>query len=159
MTCSELADLLEPLASGDVPMSADVRAHIDGCARCRSAYALAVEIEGVLAGQPAPAVAESFTADVMRRVRRHWWRSEQYLDLAFNVALALLGVFVAVGLYAVLTVSGLSAVSEDLARVFVQSSVDLTVRAAPHLGTYVAALLLVVSGLAVWWWAENGLEF
>ena len=30
MTCSELADLLEPLASGDVPMSAEVRAHIDG---------------------------------------------------------------------------------------------------------------------------------
>ena len=159
MTCEDLDDVLEPLATGDAPMTPEIRAHLDGCARCRTAYAVAVQIEEALARQPAPALSDSFTAQVMVRVRRQWWRSEQYLDLAFNVLVAVGVLVIAVGLYAVLTVSGMSAVSGDLARMFLQGSLDLTARAAPQLGTYVVALLVVTSGLAAWWWADQGLEF
>jgi anti-sigma factor RsiW len=159
MTCSEFDDVVEALAAGDVPPSPETRAHLETCGRCREAYALAVAIEAALVRQPVPTVPETFNGQVMVRVRRWWWRSEQYLDLAFNLGVALLGLAVVAGLYAVLTVSGMSAVGEDLARVFVQGSMELTARAAPHLGAYVSALLLVVSGVAAWWWAERGLEF
>ncbi len=159
MTCEDLDDLMEPLVSGDAAMTPEIRAHLDGCARCRTAYAVATRIEEMLARQPSPMLAESFTAQVMARVRRQWWRSEQYLDLAFNVLVTVGVLVVAVGLYGVLTLSGMSAVGGDLARMFLQGSLDLTTRAAPQLGTYVVALVLVMSGLAAWWWADQGLEF
>jgi hypothetical protein len=55
-------------------------------------------------------------------------------------------------------VSGLAAVSADLVRVFLRGAADVTARAIPHMGLYVATLLLAVSGLCVWWWAEQGFD-
>jgi len=113
----------------------------------------------VLRVQPVPVVPETFTSQVMTRVRRHRWRSEQYLDLAFNVVVGLAAVIGVGGLYALLTATGVAAVSADLVRIFVRGAEELATGALPQIRLYTVAMVVVVSGLAVWWWAERGLEF
>ena len=95
----------------------------------------------------------------MTRVRRRRWRSEQYLDLAFNVVVGLAAVIGAGGLYALLTATGVAAVSADVVRIFIRGAEELATGALPQIRLYTVAMVVVVSGLAVWWWAERGLEF
>jgi hypothetical protein len=158
MTCAELDALIEPIAAGEIEADAGMRAHLQSCAACTRAVALARAIDLVLAAQPAPEPPSTFTAGLMARVRRERWRSEQYLDAAFNVAI---GLAVAVGVGGVLmvaTASGLAAVSADLVRVFLSAGAAALTTVAPVLPEYALASGVVVSGLLVWWWAEHGLE-
>jgi anti-sigma factor RsiW len=158
MTCEAFDDLIEPLAAGDLGDTAESRAHLASCARCREAYALAVSIDRLLAAQSAPATSDAFVPAVLARARRERWRSEQQLDLAFNVVIALAVIVGFGGLYALLAVTGLAAVSADLVRLFLGGLRDVTVRAVPDLRPYVLAMAMLAMGLAVWWWAEHGFE-
>lgn len=158
MDCDELDLLIEPLAAGEQAATPEIAAHLQTCSRCRDAYGLARAIDRTLARQPAPALPESFVTAVVARIRRQRWRSEQHLDLAFNVVVASAVAVAIGGLYAVMTVSGLAAVSADVVRVVVHGALDLSARAAPQLHVYLTAALLIVSGLGLWWWAEQGFE-
>ena len=158
MTCDAVDDLIEPLAAGDIAMTGEIQAHLDGCVHCRGALAVATAIERTLAAQRAPAVGDAFVPAVMARVRVARWRSEQRLDLVFNGLVGLAVLLAAGGLAAVMSVSGLSAVSADLVRFFLRSAVEMTRYAMPQAGMYVAATVLAVSTLALWWWAEQGFE-
>jgi anti-sigma factor RsiW len=158
MTCDELDDLIEPLAAGELDVTAAMEAHLSTCEGCRTAYALAVSIERTLVSQPAPKVPDAFLMSVMSGVRRYRWRSERYLDFAFNLLIGLTVIVVAGGLFALLTVSGLAAVSADMVRVFLGGSSELTARAMPNAGLFTATLLVVVGGMGLWWWAEQGFE-
>jgi hypothetical protein len=158
MTCDAVDELIEPLAAGDLAMTGEIAAHLDGCVRCRRALAVATTIERTLAAQPAPAVPDAFVPAVMARVRVERWRSEQHLDLIFNALVGLAVLVATGGLVAVMSVSGLSAVSEDLVRFFLRGAVEVTRSAMPRAGMYVAATVLAVSTLALWWWAEHGFE-
>jgi collagenase-like PrtC family protease len=51
--------------------------------------------------------------------------------------------------------SGLVAVSGDAVTVFGSGFVSLAHRVAPSLPLYAGALALLVSALAIWWWAER----
>lgn len=158
MSCEAFDDLIEPLAAGELAETAEVRAHLASCARCREAYALALRIDRVLAAQPPPAVSEAFVPAVLVRARRERWRSEQYLDVAFNVVIGLAAIVGLGGLYALFAVTGLAAVSADLVRLLLGGMTDAAARAMPQLRLYVLATVVLASGLALWWWAEQGFE-
>jgi anti-sigma factor RsiW len=155
MSCAELDDLIELIAAGEFEPDADMRRHLATCPGCARALALAREIDRVLATQPAPTPSAGFTAALMGRLRRERWQSEQYLDLAFNVAIALAIVAGVGGLWMVLAASGLAALSADLTRVFITTTGAIL---APALPAYGLAAAVFVSGMVIWWWAEHGLE-
>ena len=93
-----------------------------------------------------------------RRIRRARWRSEQTLDLAFNVALAVLALVVIAGSWLLLRHSGLAAVSGDTVKLFIQATVAFGRRIAPSVPLYLEAGALVASALGIWWWAERDLD-
>jgi anti-sigma factor RsiW len=158
MDCSAFDDLIEPLVSGEIARTGEMRAHLDSCARCRRSLAQATELDRMLLSQAAPVPGPAFVASVMARVRRERWRAEQMLDVAFNAAVALAVVTGVGGLYALLTVTGMAGVTADLVRLFVDAAGQVAVRAAPHAWIYALSTAALVAGLAAWWWADGGLE-
>jgi predicted anti-sigma-YlaC factor YlaD len=158
MTCQELDDRIEALAAGDEAVTPAIQAHLDACASCREALSLARAIEWHLSAQPAPAVPDRFVPNVLARVRRARWQSERRLDLAFNAVLALAVIVAVGGLYAILTVTGVSVVAADVGRMFVGGFSEAIRLAYPQLRLYTAATVLAASCFALWWWAERGFE-
>jgi anti-sigma factor RsiW len=158
MTCADLDDLIEPLAAGEIARTGEVAAHLESCARCRQALALAVDMDRVLRAQRAPAVAAAFVTTVVARARRERWRAEQMLDMAFNAAVALAVITGVGGLYALLAVTGMASVTADLVRLFVDAAGQVALRAAPQAWIYALTTAALVAGLAAWWWADRGLE-
>ena len=61
MACTDLDELIEPIAAGEMVPDADVRAHLASCAACAHALELARQIDGVLAAQPVPDLPAAFT--------------------------------------------------------------------------------------------------
>jgi anti-sigma factor RsiW len=149
---------IEEIAAGERHATREERAHLDACEACARALTLATEIDRVLASQPPPVAPEHFIAATLTRVRRERWRSEQRLDLAFNVIVGLAGLIGLAGLWIVLTAAGVLSMSAGVATVFVDV-VNQAFRAfLPVLPMYVLAAAVLFSGLGVWWWAEHGLE-
>jgi hypothetical protein len=113
------------------------------------------EIDRWMRDRATPKPPASFTGGVMTRVRRERWRSEQYWDLGFNVAVAGGLLLVAVGVIGLVHVSGFTAVGRDAISLFAVSMVTLAERVAPSLPIYAASVALAMSALGLWWWAEN----
>jgi hypothetical protein len=98
---------------------------------------------------------------VLAHIWRERWRSEQRIDLLFNVGLAFVLLTAAAGAW--LLVSGLGIVSASSisagaqeAAALVQSGLTTLVRrAAPSLPFYLLAAGLLASVLGLWWWAEG----
>jgi hypothetical protein len=158
MVCSEVDDLIEPLAAGEIAQTQEIGAHLASCARCRDALRLATDMDRVLRSQAAPVVGQAFVSSVMGRVRRERWRAEQLLDLAFNAAVVLAVTTGVGGLYALLTITGMAGVTADLVGVFVDAAGQVVVRAAPQAWIYALTTAALVAGLAAWWWADRGFE-
>ena len=158
MSCTELNAVIEAIAAGEVEPDPGTRAHLATCIACARALALARQIDALLAAQPSPDTSPGFTPALMARLRRDRWRSEQYLDLGFNVAVALAIVAGVGGLWLVLSATGLVGVSTDLTRLLLASTASLVASIAPALPIYTLAAGVFVSGVAIWWWAEHGLE-
>lgn len=108
--------------------------------------------------RPMPRLPDPFTLRTMARIRRARWRSEQTLDLAFNVSLAVLALVVIAGGWLVMRHSGLAAVSSDTVRLVIQATVAFGRRVAPSVPLYLEAAALVASALGIWWWAERDLD-
>jgi hypothetical protein len=155
MTCSDLDERIEAIAEGD-SVSPSEREHLATCARCAQALVLATAVHRTLGQQPAPVPPPRLAANILAAVRRERWRSEQYLDLAFNVSVGLAVLAGITGLWVVLSASGMAAVSADLVRIFASSTSTVLTRMTPALPVYAAAVGLVVTGLTVWWWVERG---
>jgi anti-sigma factor RsiW len=158
MVCTDLDELIEPIATGEMVANAEVQAHLASCVACSHALELARQIDGVLAAQPVPDVGPAFTSRLMVRLRRERWRSEQYLDVAFNIAVALAVATTVGGLVMVLAASGLTTVSPDLTGLFVSGAAEVLSAVTPALPVYGVAAAVFVSGMAIWWWAERGFE-
>jgi anti-sigma factor RsiW len=155
MTCREVLNLVEAIAAGDVTGNEAVSAHLASCPRCAGALAAARGIEAALARGPNPVPPARFTADVIARIRRERWRSEQQVDRIFNVAIAAAVLLVIGGIAALMNFGGLLAAVGNTWALLAVGTEEVVLAAAPRLATYVGAAGLLVSALAMWWWAER----
>ena len=87
MSCSDVLDLIEPIAAGDLGADEAVRAHLQSCVTCAAALASAQRLESALKGMEIPPAPATFSATVLQRIRRDRWQSEQNVDRLFNLAI------------------------------------------------------------------------
>jgi anti-sigma factor RsiW len=155
MFCDEALDAIEPVATGDLTPDGRVAEHLASCPNCGAALERARQLERSLRARAAPPAPPQFTSRTLARLRRARWRSDQFLDVGFNVAIV--GVIVAVmaGVWMLLHRSGLDAVSNDAVDLFGSGLVAFVRRVAPSVPLYGGAAALLVSALGIWWWAER----
>jgi anti-sigma factor RsiW len=158
MTCDDLRDLIEPLASGDLTPTSTIAAHLASCSACTAALGTARRIDELLRRRPAPPAPAHFTSRVMARVRRARWRSEQALDLAFNIGLVAAAIAIVIGIWIAVERTGLASVSREVFQLFMAGLVTAARQMAPSLPLYAAATVLLASALGLWWWAERNPE-
>jgi anti-sigma factor RsiW len=155
MTCRDVDGLIEALAVEEAEEHAAVQAHLAACPGCAGAFALARRIDALLRVRQAPEPPQAFTAQVVSRLRRERWRSEQRLDRAFNVLVVSAAALVAIGLWMLLNVSGMAGVTSEVSRVLGAGFDVARQRLSPMLPTYMGATLLLFTAVILWWWAER----
>lgn len=155
MQCSDVLDLVEPIAAGDLVPDEQVRLHLQTCPQCAGALASARRLEGLLTNMDIPAAPPTFAMSVLQRIRRDKWHSEQNVDRLFNVAIVAAVLLVSGGLAALLNVDGVIVLAESAWLLMKESGRETLRTAAPTVGTYVAAVGLLASALGMWWWAER----
>ena len=155
MFCDEALETVEAVAAGDMTPEGRIATHLATCPDCAAALERARKLERLLHARPVPQPPAHFTARTLTRVRRARWRSEQLLDVGFNVAIAAVVLAVAGGIWMLLNRSGLNAVSGDVVDLFGSGFVAFVRRVAPSLPLYAAAAALLASALGLWWWAER----
>lgn len=154
MDCNDLDDLIEPLAEGE-DAGAEAAAHLDGCARCSARVAMARELDRLLLQRARPDPPPGFTAEVLRRVRHERWRTEQVVDVGFNIAVAAGVLVILSGVSGVLWSLGWFAVDLETLSAATLAVAPWTAGLADQAQTLVMAALLLSSALALWWWVEG----
>jgi len=155
MFCDEALDAVEAIAAGDLSPAGRIAEHLSSCPNCAAALVKAQQLERVLQRRGVPQPPPQFTARTLTRVRRARWRSDQFLDAGFNVAIVVVVVALLGGVWMLLNRTGLAAVSSDAADLFGSALVLLVRRVAPSLPLYAGAAALLASALGIWWWAER----
>ncbi len=155
MFCDEALDAVEAIAAGDLTPDGRIAEHLASCPNCTSALEGARQLERTLRARTAPAAPPEFTSRTLARVRRARWRSDQFLDVGFNVAIIAVVVALVAGVWMLLHRSGLDAVSSDAVDLFGSGLVAFVRSIAPSLPLYAGAAALLVSALGLWWWAER----
>src|SRR5215203_2317053 len=129
MSCSDVLDLIEPIAAGELAADEAVRAHLESCVTCAAALAAAQRLESALKAMEIPPAPASFTGAVLQRIRKDRWQSEQNVDRLFNLAIAAAVLLMAGGLVAMLNVDGVLRVTAS-AWLLVRDSMRTTVESA-----------------------------
>jgi anti-sigma factor RsiW len=155
MFCDEALDSVEAIAGGETTPDGRVAEHLASCPNCAAALIRARELEQLLRSRAVPEAPPQFTPRTLARVRRARWRTEQFLDAGFNVAIGLVVLAVVAGVWILLNRSGLVSVSSDAVDLFGAAILAFARRVGPSLPLYAGATLLLVTALAIWWWAER----
>jgi anti-sigma factor RsiW len=155
MFCDEALDAVEAIAAGEVMPDGRVASHLATCPNCAQALEHARQLEASLRQRQAPAAPPQFTSRTLARIRRARWRSDQFLDLGFNLAIGAVIVAVLVGVWMLLDRTGLAALSGDAVEIFGSGVVSLARRVAPSVPLYAGAAAVLLSALGIWWWAER----
>jgi len=155
MFCDEALDTVEAIAAGDLLPEGRVASHLATCPNCALALTRARQLESSLQHRPVPVAPAQFTSRTLARIRRARWRTDQFLDVGFNLAIATIVFAVVGGVWMLLHRTGLTAVSSDAVDLLGSGLVALVRRVAPSLPLYAGAAALLASALAVWWWAER----
>jgi len=153
--CDEALNAVEAVASGDVTPDGRLADHYATCPNCSSALAGARALEALLRNRAVPQPSVQFTARAMTQLRRARWRSDQAIDIGFNVAIAAVVLAVLAGIWVVLNRLGMTAVSHDAVSAAAGGFATLAQRIGPSLPLYAAASALLATALVVWWWAER----
>ena len=154
MRCHEAETFIEAMAVGDEVPDA-VRLHATGCARCTARVALAQRIDNTLASRPVALVPPSFTLSVLVRLRKERWRTEQVVDLGFNVAVALGVLLILGGLAGFAWSAGVLAIGGEIAPLVLEVARTTAMRVVADAQVITIAMLLVSMAAALWWWAEE----
>ena len=159
MQCADVLDLVEPIAAGDLPPDERVREHLHSCPACAGALASAQRLETLLKAMEFPAAPAAFASQVLQRIRRDRWRSEQNVDRLFNVAIVAAVILIAGGLLALLNVGTVMSLIGSVWTLVKEGSRETVRTAVPTVVTYVAAAGLLASALGMWAWAERRMQF
>jgi anti-sigma factor RsiW len=155
MFCDEALDSVESIAGGELKPDGRVADHLATCPNCAAALEGARKLERMLQARPIPRPPAQFTARTLTRVRRARWRSEQFLDVGFNVAMAAIVIAVGGAIWMLLHRSGLASVGGDAVELFGTGVRTIVQRVGPSVPLYAGATALLASALGVWWWAER----
>ena len=155
MSCNEVLNAIELIAAGELTPDGPIAAHLASFPNCATALENARRLEGMLQARPVPQTPAQFTARTMARVRRARWRTEQFLDLGFNVAVGLVLLAVLGAAWLLMHRSGLVVVSNDAVDLFGAGLVALARHIAPSIPLYAGATALLAGALGIWWWAER----
>jgi hypothetical protein len=155
MFCDEALDAVEAIAAGDLIADGRVAAHLASCPNCALALESARQLERSLRLRAVPAPSAQFTARTITRVRRAQWRSDQFLDVGFNVAIGLVAIAVVAGVWMLLHRTGLEVVGSDAVTLFGTGFATFARRIVPFLPRYAGAAALLATALGIWWWAEK----
>jgi predicted anti-sigma-YlaC factor YlaD len=155
MFCDEALDAVEPIAAGELTPDGRIADHLATCPNCAAALDSAKRLESLLRARAVPQPTPQFTTRTIARVRRARWRSEQFLDVGFNVAIGAIVLAVVGGIWMVLHRTGLATVSGDAVDLFGSGVMTMVRRIAPSLPLYGAASAVLATALVLWWWAER----
>ena len=155
MFCDEVLDLIEAIAGNDIEPHGRVADHLASCRQCAAALESARRLEKLLHARPVPKAPQQFTGRIMARVRRARWRRERFVDASFNAALGFVGLGVVASVVLLLYRGGLTVASPAAVELVQAGIVGMVQRAAPSLPLYAGAAALVLSAIAIWWWAER----
>src|ERR1700741_671253 len=136
MFCDEALDAVEPIAAGELTPDGRIADHLATCPNCAAALDSARRLESMLRARVVPRPTAQFTARTIARVRRARWRSEQFLDVGFNVAIGAIVLAVVGGIWMLLHRTGLAAVSGDAVDLFSSGMMMMVRRVAPSLPLY-----------------------
>ena len=152
--CDELEPLIEGIADGSLPMSADDQAHVASCAICSRRIERARSIEGLLAMRDVAQPPAAFTHTVMARVVQERWKAERAIDLGFNLAIAA-GILVIIAAGTGLLWSlGMLSVTIDVDAIVRALDTGGTGRLLSQVQTVAMSAVLLTMALVLWWWAE-----
>jgi predicted anti-sigma-YlaC factor YlaD len=155
MFCDEALDAVEAIAAGDLKPEGRIAAHLASCPNCAAALKSARALDQMLQRRAIPAPPAGFTTKTLTRVRRARWRSDQYVDLAFNVVVGAVIVGAVVGGWLLLVRTGLIAVGGDAFDLIGAAFVAAAQRVVPAVRVYTGAAALLGTALLIWWWAER----
>ena len=155
MFCDQVVELLEPIAAGDVVPDEGVARHLASCANCREALAAARRVDHLLRTRSVPAPSAQFTSRTLALIRRDRWRREQFFDAGFNVSIAAVILGVVLGVWMIVDLSGLSAISRDVVDLLGSEVAVVARQVAPSVSLYASATALIATALVIWWWAER----
>ena len=155
MTCSDVLHLVEAVAAGDLEVDDRLRAHFETCPSCASALASARRLEAALQARPSPPAPAQFTTTVLGKIHNERWRSEERVDRIFNVAIVVAVLLVIGSVLALTNVGAVLSAAGSLWGVLAAVSGEAVEAAAPVVLTYIGAAGLLMSALAMWWWADR----
>jgi hypothetical protein len=155
MYCDEALDAVEAVAAGDLAPDGRLADHYQTCPNCSAALDGARAVDRMLQERRVPVPPPQFTARAMTRVRRARWRSDQAIDVGFNVAVAAVILAIVTGVWLLMRRSGMTAIGNEAMDVAAGGFVTLVQRIGPSLPLYAAATAVLATALAVWWWAER----
>jgi len=152
--CEDLEPLIEGIAEGTLPLSAEDTAHVASCAICSPRIERARSIEGLLAMRDIAPPPAAFTHTVMARVVQERWKAERAIDLGFNLAIAA-GILVIASAGAGLLWSlGMLSITIDVDAIVRALDTSGTGRLLSQVQTVAMSAVLLTMALGVWWWAE-----
>jgi anti-sigma factor RsiW len=156
--CDDLDPLIEGVIDGSFEPSADVRAHLDSCERCRARLAYARSIEHWLAVRELPQPPATFTATVMARVSDAQWQAERVIDMGFNLAVAAGVLLIVMGGAGLAWFVGLFGVTADLGAIVSAIDNQVAGRVMNQVQTIGISAVLLTMALVLWWWAESATD-
>ena len=155
MFCDEALEAVERIAAGDLIADGRIAGHLSTCPGCAAALDSATKLEHLLRLRAVPRAPAQFTTGTLGRVRRARWRSDQWLDAGFNLAVAAIVVAIVAAVWMVIHRSGLAAVGTDAVDLVGSGLSTFARRIAPALPLYAGAAALLATALGIWWWAER----
>jgi hypothetical protein len=155
MYCDEALNAVEAVAAGELTPDRRLTDHYASCPNCAAALDSARMLERLLQQREVPQPSAQFTARALTRVRRVRWRTEQFLDFGFNVAVGVIVLAVIGGAWMALNRTGLAAVTNEAIDLLSRGLVIFAQRVGPSLPLYVGATAILATALGIWWWAER----
>jgi anti-sigma factor RsiW len=155
MFCDEALEAIEPIAAGEMTPPGRIAQHLVSCAHCAATLDSARRLDHLLQLRSVPKPPVQFTARTMARVRRARWRTEQFLDAGFNLALCFIVFGVVLSVLLLMFRSGLLSVTTDVFALAESGLLRLARRFGQAFPLYGSAAAIVFGALAIWWWAER----
>jgi anti-sigma factor RsiW len=152
--CDDLEPLIEAIADGSHPLSADDAAHVSSCVRCHARLERARAIENLLATREVALPSASFTSAVMAQIGREKWQTERAIDLGFNLAMAAGIAVILAGAAGLAWSLGFVNITIDLSAAWNALDTDVTGRVLSQVQTIAMSAVLLTMALVLWWWAE-----